>query len=74
MCTMSWGVLYSFYIDGMLFEFCIEFLNIEQKILDFFFNISCFLQIVWYFQHLNKIWCTKEFSWGGGGGGGGLEF
>ena len=50
-----------FDIDGMLFEFFMNFLNIEKnKIFKFvFFNISCFLHVLCYFQHLKKC--------GGGG-------
>ena len=59
-----------FDIDGMLFEFCMNFLNIEKnkilifnflnieknKILIFnFLNFSCFLRVLCYFQHLKKI-------------------
>ena len=46
-----------FDIDGMLFEFFMNFLNIEKnKILRiFFFKISCFLHVLCYFQHLKKI-------------------
>ena len=44
-----------FDIDGMLFEFCMNFLNIEKnKIFLFFFNISCFLRVSCYFQHKKK--------------------
>ena len=42
-------------IDGRLFEFCKNFLNIDNKIiLEFFFNIFCFLHVLCYFQHLKK--------------------
>ena len=42
-----------FDIDGMLFEFFMNFLNIEKnKILRiFFFNISSFLRVSCYFQN-----------------------
>ena len=31
-CTMSWGcAVWFFYIDGMLFKFCKNFLNIEKN-------------------------------------------
>ena len=42
-----------FDIDGMLFEFFMNFLNMEKnKILRFFlFKISCFLHVSCYFQH-----------------------
>ena len=54
-----------FDIDGMLFEFFMNFLIIEKnKILRFFFNISSFLRVSCYFQHL-KIWC-KKIPGGGG--------
>ena len=60
-----------FDIDGMLFEFFMNFLNIEKfKIL---FLSKCFLRVSCYFQHLkNKIGVKKNF--GGGGGGGGINF
>ena len=47
-------------IDGMLFEFCMNFLSIEKNfiLIIYFFNISCFLPVLW----------------GGGGGGGGVDF
>ena len=64
------GVLYSFYIDGMLLEFFMNFLNIENKKFKYiFFNISCFLRVSCYFQHKKKIknWCKKNFGGGGGG-------
>ena len=55
-----------FVIDGMLFEFFMIFLNIEKKkIRIYFFNISCFLHVLCYFQHLRKIWCTNFFRRGG---------
>ena len=39
-----------FDIDGMLFEFFMNFLNIEKKkIEEFVFNISCFLCVLCYF-------------------------
>ena len=42
-----------FDIDGMLFEFFMNFLNIEKKKFKFlFFKISCFLHVSCYFQHL----------------------
>ena len=46
-----------FDIDGMLFEFCVNFLKIEKnKILRIFvFNISCFLRVLCYFQHIKKL-------------------
>ena len=41
-----------FDIDGMLFEFFMNFLNIEKKIKKkIVFNISCFLCVSCYFQH-----------------------
>ena len=57
-----------FDIDGMLFEFCMNFLNIDKnKIIFFFFNISCFLRVSCYFQH-KKIGAKKIIPVGGGGG------
>ena len=39
-------------IDGMLFEFFMNILNIEKKkIKNFVCNISCFLRVSCYFQH-----------------------
>ena len=60
-----------FDIDGMLFEFFMNFLNIEKN--NFVFNISCFLRVSCYFQHKKNIknWCKKKIR---GGGGGGVEF
>ena len=54
------GCCIVFDIGRMLFEFCINYLNIEKKNVRFVFNISCFLLVSWYFQHLKKNW------WGGG--------
>ena len=51
-----------FDIDGMLFEFFMNFLNIEKnKIFKInVVNISCFLRVLCYFQHYKKnIWCKK---------------
>ena len=51
-----------FDIDGMLFEFYMNFLNIEKnKMLRIFvFNISCFLHVLCYFQHvIQKIGLKK---------------
>ena len=57
-----------FDIDGMLLEFFMNFLNIEKnKIKKYlYFNISCFLRVSCYFQHVKK-----KIP---GGGGGGIEF
>ena len=55
---MSWGCD----IDGMLFEFFMNFLNIEKNKIIFFFNISCFLRVSCYFQQLKK-----KIPGGGGG-------
>ena len=43
-----------FDIDGMLFEFFMNFLNIEKNKI-YFFNISCFLRVSCYFQRKKKI-------------------
>ena len=43
-----------FDIDGMLFEFFMNFLNIEIFYFLFFFNISSFLRVSCYFHHLKK--------------------
>ena len=52
-----------FDIDGMLFEFLMNFLNIEKNEI-----YSCFLRVLCYFQHLKKNWVSKKISgWGGGG-------
>ena len=58
-----------FDIDGMLFEFVMNFLNIEKnKILRFlFFKISCFLHVSCYFQHYKKKFSVKKIRGGGGG-------
>ena len=50
-----------FDIDGMLFEFLMNFLNIEI----FLFTISSFLRVSWYFQHQTKIGVKKK-KFGGG--------
>ena len=52
-----------FDIDGMLFEFFMNFLNIEN----FIFKISCFLRVSCYFQYIKKNWCNKKIPGGGGG-------
>ena len=59
-----------FDIDGMLLEFCMNFLNIKKKKGNFiFFKISCFLSVSCYFQHLKKkIGVKKKFGGGGVGG------
>ena len=56
-----------FDIDGMLLEFCLNFLNISKNNL-FFFKISCFLSVSCYFQHLKKKIGYKQKIRGGGGG------
>ena len=56
-----------FDIDGMLFEFFMNFFNIEKFKNIFFFKISCFLRVSCYFQHFKKKICVKKFSGGGGG-------
>ena len=53
-----------FDIDGMLFEF---FMNFKKK--KIFFKISCFLHVSCHFQDLKKNWCKKNSGGGGGGGG-----
>ena len=42
-----------FDIGGMLFEFFMNFLNIEKKKIKkfYFLKISCFLRVSCYFQH-----------------------
>ena len=53
-----------FEIDGMLFEFCMNFLNIEKKIENlFFFQYFMFSSRFMLFPNLKKI----------RGGGGGVE-
>ena len=44
-----------FDIDGMLFEFFMNFLDI-----DFFFNISCFIRILCYFLVMDVVAWTKS--------------
>ena len=54
--------------DGMLFEFFMNFLNIEKnKNFNFFFNISSFLHVSCYFQHLKKKLVYKKKIRGGCG-------
>ena len=62
------GVLYVFfYIDGMLFEFCIIFLNIEKtKNLRFCFQYFMFLRVLCYFQY-KKMVLQKHLRGGGWG-------
>ena len=55
-----------FNIDGMLFKFFMNFLNIEKKNLEFFFNFSSFLRVLCYFQHKKKIGVEKKNSGEGG--------
>ena len=56
-----------FDIDGMLFEFFMNFFNIEKyKFFIFFFKISCFLRVSCYFQNLKKKIVSKNFRGGGG--------
>ena len=54
MCTKSWGVLYSFDIDGMLFEFFMNFLNIEKNKIIFFFQ---------YFKFSSRFMLIKKKNW-----------
>ena len=51
-----------FDIDGMLFEFFMNFLNIEKKIIKkkCFVNIYSFLHVLCYFQHLRKKFVYKK--------------
>ena len=57
----------TFSFDGMLFEFFMNFLNIEKnKIKNFVFSIlQYFLRVSCYFQHTKKIknWCTNKIRW-----------
>ena len=61
-----------FEIDGMLFEFFLNFWNIEKffflRIL--FLNISSFLHVLCYLQQFKTKFGVKIISGGGGGGGG----
>ena len=59
-----------FDIDGMLFEFFMNFLNIEKnKINIFFFQYFMFSSRFMLFPTIKtKIWCKKKFRGGGGGG------
>ena len=58
-----------FDIDGMLFEFFMNFLNIEKKN-NFKIFFSSKFHVFFAFHAISnikkKIWCTKN-SWGGGG-------
>ena len=58
-----------FDIDGMLFEFFMNFLNIDKNI--FFFSLI--FQVFFAFHAISNIkkknWCKKKKSGGGGGGG-----
>ena len=54
--------------DGMLFEFFMNFLNIEKnKILRFFFQNFMFSSRFMLFPTLKKKWCKKNSGGGGGG-------
>ena len=56
------GVLYSFYIDGMLFEFCMNFLNIENKIIfRIFFQYFMFSSHFMLFPTFTKKNGVKKF-------------
>ena len=56
-----------FDIDRMLFEFFMNFLNIEKKILDFCFQYFMFSLRFMLFLTLKKIknWCKKKLRGGG---------
>ena len=57
-----------FDIDGMLFEFFMNFFNIEKnKILRFFFQYFRFSSRFMLFPTLKNKWCKKKFRGGGGG-------
>ena len=57
-----------FDIDGMLFEFCMNFLNIEKnKSLIFFFKYFMFSSRFMLFPTLKKNLVYKKNSGGGGG-------
>ena len=52
---MPWGVCcIVFDIDGMLFEFCIHFLNIDKKKCLLYFRFSSHLML---YPTLKKNWC-----------------
>ena len=55
-----------FDIDGMLFEFCMHFLNIKKKKV---FKISCFLRVSCFFQHSKNLGGGGVLNSGGGGEG-----
>ena len=58
-----------FDIDGMLFEFFMNFLNIEKnKILGFFFQYFMFSLRFMLFPTLKKKIGVKKIPGGGGGG------
>ena len=62
-----------FDIDGMLFEFFMNFLNNEKnKIPNFFSSIFHVFFAFHAISNIKKNWCKKIP--GGGGGGGGVEF
>ena len=74
MCTKSWGCAV-FDIDGMLFEFFMNFLNIEKnKILRIFQNFFKILQNFMFSSRFmlfpalkkKKKWCKQKFGGGGG--------
>ena len=53
-----------FYFDGMFFEFFMNFVNIEKNYFNIFFlqNISCFLHVLCYFQHLKNL-LAGDLGW-----------
>ena len=58
-----------FDIDGMLFEFFMNFLNIENKIIFYFFQYFKFSSRFMLFPTLKKkIWYKKKIRGGGGCG------
>ena len=58
------GCCIGFDIDGMLFEFFMNFLNIEKQKLKYFMISSCFMLFPTYKK---KIGVKKKFRGGGGG-------
>ena len=57
-----------FDIDGMLFEFFMNFLNIEKnKIEFFFFSIFHVFFAFHAISNIKKNWCKKKIPGGGGG-------
>ena len=50
-------------IDGMLFEFFMNFLNIEKNIYIYFFSIFKVFFAFHAISNIKKNWCKKKIRW-----------